>query len=369
MRNNLAEALKAAGRPELAAAVYRETVEHFPSNVVSRAGLAETLKAQGELDEVATVYRETVELFPSGVVSRAGLAGVLVEQGDLDAAAKLYREILELETQNEVAKTGLRTIERLRVASEVTEPRRPHGQTEPAPIAVAPQVGEARTWRRRARKSEGDEAARLRRQAAQILDELLEEHTHQPQALTEQVLLALDEGDAAKARSLFDGPAARLAAASPLLAAVSRLEREEARQTRRKLDEDSLRTAFDGPNPLRNLDGSAFTPLLHLQEGRAALSLSGGEKRLELAARHLERLRAWAAAQPKDAGDFAAWWAERVADHALDGKAQQAEIETGDVEVLDAWQRERGPELDELEEDYCLRQAALRSAPRIPAAS
>ncbi len=366
-RNGLADTLKAQGDYEAAAAVYRGTVELFPSDDVARNGLAETLKARGDYESAAATYRETIELFPSDVVALAGLAGVRVAQGDLESAEALYREVLEMEPSDLVAKTGLRNLERLRTASEVAELRpAPYGGRGPQPVELAPEAGEARTFRRRARTAEGDEAIRLRRRAAEVIDAVLEERPHEPRALVEQVLLALDKGDAAGARLLLDGPASRLAGASALLAAVSRLEREEARAEERTLDDDSLQEVLDGPNRLRNLDPSAYAPLVHLQEGRALLALGGEAKRLEITARHLDRLRAWAAAQPKGAGDFAGWWAERVAEQALDGKATQAEIDAGDVEVLEAWQRDRDPELDLLEEDYCLRQAALRTEPRLP---
>ncbi len=406
VRNNLAEALKAAGRLESAAAVYRETAELFPSDAVSRGGLAETLRALGDLEEATAVYRETVELFPSNPVSRNGLADTLKAQGDLASATAVYRETVELFPSNPVsrnglasvlvemghwgdaeaeyrqvlesrpnarnaaiARAGLRTLERLRAAPEVAEPTPIYDSAKPKAVELTPEAGEARTWRRRARRAGDDEAIRLRRRAAEVIDAVLGERPHEPRALVEQVLLALDEGDAAGARRLLDGPASRLAAAPALLAAVSRLDREEARTGERTLGDDSLQEVLDGPRRLRNLDPSAYEPLVQLQEGRALLALGGGERRLEIAARHLDRLRAWAAAQPRGAGDFAAWWAGRVADQALDGKAMQPKIEAGDVEVLDAWQRERDPELDVLEEDYCLRQAALRTELRLPASS
>lgn len=199
---------------------------------------------------------------------------------------------------------------------------------------------------------------------------------HDPAALVEKGLLELDSDRPAEARRSFERVAERWRGSPLALAGLGRSEREQVRKAARAFDPKALEDVLEGAHLLRDLGPSAYAPVIHLQESRAILAFEGsengskkGEMRLARAARPLERLRAWAAKQPRGGGDFAGWWADRVAEQALDGKAQQSEIAAEDVEVLDAWQQERTAELDGLEEDFCLRQAALSSMPKVPKTS
>ncbi|MEM8960151.1 MAG: tetratricopeptide repeat protein [Acidobacteriota bacterium] len=354
VRNNLAEALGAGGRIDSAIAVYRETIELFPGDEVARGGLASTLKNVGDPEAAEAIYREAVERFPTNVVAISGLAGVLADQGELDAAERLYRQVLEMEPGNTVAQTGLRTVDRMRRVSAVAEPRASYDATSEA---TSPEIGEARLWRRRARHASGAEAENLRRRAADLLVTLREANLHEPRVLTESVLLALDSGAHGEAQTLLDGPASRLPSSVALLMARARFERESA------LAGTSIERSAEAR--LRDLDDPSLEPLIHLEEGRAALAAEGSG-RLEVAARHLDRLRAWAAAQPRGGDDFAGWWAGHVAHRALDGKAEDPSIDPTDVEVLEAWQAERVPELDVLEEEFSLRYSAIRTEPELP---
>jgi tetratricopeptide (TPR) repeat protein len=73
-------------------ALYEETNEKFPQDVVGFCGKAEVLRELGRLDEALALYEETNEKFPHNVFGYNGRAGVLILKGRIDEAIELLSQ-------------------------------------------------------------------------------------------------------------------------------------------------------------------------------------------------------------------------------------------------------------------------------------
>ena len=92
---------------KMAIALYQETVEHFPNNVVTRTGLGNALIAGGRLPEAIALYQETVKRFPNDVWARNGLAEALKAADRLPEAIALYQETVKRFPNDVWARNGL----------------------------------------------------------------------------------------------------------------------------------------------------------------------------------------------------------------------------------------------------------------------
>ena len=99
-----------AGSPRQAEALYRETVDLFPNNVVARTGLAEVLKAQGGSTRPKRFTGRRWSPSRATLFRTTGLADVLKAQSRLDEAENVYREALRLTPGDAYARAGLKSV-------------------------------------------------------------------------------------------------------------------------------------------------------------------------------------------------------------------------------------------------------------------
>lgn len=220
-------------------------------------------------------------------------------------------------------------------------------------------TSEARFLRRWARHGDDPERGRspleLRRRAESLLDKVLSDQPHDRRAVVEKGLLLLDDGRFDEARELLSESAGRWPGTPVLLAALARVEREQARARSLRLREETKAEVFEAPDQLRAL-GAGFEPLIHLQKGRAVLALQDGQLRRELAAKELDKLHQWMRPHLDPESDsFEAWWSRRLNDQVFLPIPADADIRPDDVDDLSSRMEERAAEIDVLDETYGLK--------------
>ena len=96
------EVLRELGRPEEALAVFRETRDRFPYDVVPPTAYAETLRDLGRSEEALAVFRETMDRFPHDEVPRNCCANLLLTEGRFtEGEALLEMQVQRLERRND----------------------------------------------------------------------------------------------------------------------------------------------------------------------------------------------------------------------------------------------------------------------------
>jgi tetratricopeptide (TPR) repeat protein len=404
VRNGLAELLKETGRLIEAAAVYRQAMVDFPTNAIAPIGLAAVLRLQG-----SGHWEEALGLVER--VSRGGQnrSAALAEKGRLlermerwtEAAesfetSRSFSRPLESPPSGELGSLADQETEgpnELKVEEEKVPGRPPQAPgelknfdfvvkspalEERAPTAQriaksrseyrvtvlsrnqrAAWTSEARflrQWARRGGNSDqGKSPGVLRRQAESLLKEVLCAHPNDVRALAEKGLLLLDSAHLKEARDLLTGAVERLPGTPTLLAALARLEREEARAESLRLSEESIREVFEAPDRLRLL-GGGFEPLIHLQKGRAVLVLQDGQIRRDLAAKELDKLHKWVRPHLEpELKSFEAWWGHRLNEQVFLPIQPDTKVESEDVEGISTRLAAHAAEIDALEEAFGLR--------------
>ena len=107
---------------KMAIALYQETVEHFPNNVVTRTGLGNALIAGGRLPEAIALYQETVKRFPNDVWARNGLAEALIAAGRLPEAIDKLENTVKSFPNNIIARNLLSKALKDNVQQKTTRP-------------------------------------------------------------------------------------------------------------------------------------------------------------------------------------------------------------------------------------------------------
>ena len=194
----------------------------------------------------------------------------------------------------------------------------------------------------------------LRRQAESLLVQILQERPEDTRALAEKGLLLLDSGTLEEARELLAGAVARLPGTPVLLTALARVEREHARSLALRLGQESQAKVFEAPDRLRSL-GGRFEPLIHLQKGRAVLSLQDGQIRRDLAAKELNRLHIWMRPHLIEGDSFESWWSRRLNEQVFLPIQPEADIRSEDVDEIANRIEAHAPEIDTLDESFGLK--------------
>ncbi|MBI4476709.1 MAG: tetratricopeptide repeat protein [Acidobacteria bacterium] len=98
--NNLATALREAGRPDEAEAHYRRALEISPEYAAAHSNLGALLRAGGRVEEAIAHYREALRLQPDHTSARYNLANALLAQGRAAEAAEQFRHALAQDPQS-----------------------------------------------------------------------------------------------------------------------------------------------------------------------------------------------------------------------------------------------------------------------------
>ncbi len=366
-----------------------------PANPYGWTTLGQILKASGRLDAAESVYQETVDRFPNDVVARNGLEGVRhlrVARGEIEpvaespaVAAPSAEESYQLESLP---------------ASEVAEPsgtydeaetdRPPAGEPLKAPLgegleATPPSresmsrgrrhlaVTRVRLLRRLAAvTAEAPRAEQLRRQAEEILEQVLGSAPGDPRAVTERAHLLIDVERPGEARELLDRHLVEMPSAPDLLIALARAERHHAQAVQSRLTPETEAQALAPGSSLGRL-GAGFQPVANLVRGRAYLALQDGQARLDGAARAFDHLQTWVREHLPDdeqAGRpeklrYLPWLSLRLSHSVLDGLDLETTVRPAELPAIEEnLARGRG-DVDILEEDFAIRARALLS-PVVP---
>lgn len=105
--NNLAEALRVAGRHAEAATHARRAVELEPTFAEAHMNLGNALKQQGKNDEAAAEYESALSLKPNYAEAHANLGVARMDQGRLDDAIASYRRALAIHPNFPAAEMNL----------------------------------------------------------------------------------------------------------------------------------------------------------------------------------------------------------------------------------------------------------------------
>ncbi len=100
-------ALAAEGKPEHAAACYRQALAEHPDYGPALINLGNVLKEQGTVDEAVTCYRRVLQLAPDSAEAHHNLGLVAKDRGSYDEAATHYRQALALKPDSITAHYGL----------------------------------------------------------------------------------------------------------------------------------------------------------------------------------------------------------------------------------------------------------------------
>ncbi|HED14290.1 MAG TPA: tetratricopeptide repeat protein [Gammaproteobacteria bacterium] len=95
--NNLGNALKYQGKPDLALSSYKKALKVEPLNVVTINSTGNALKDLGRFAEAETYFRQAVRLKPDYADAYANLGNSLREQGHLPEAVIAYRKATSLD--------------------------------------------------------------------------------------------------------------------------------------------------------------------------------------------------------------------------------------------------------------------------------
>ena len=94
-KNGLGSALLLAGKPEEAAALFKEILARDARNWMVECNLANALLRQGKGQEAAEHFDKALQINPDLPATRHDLANLLARQGHVERAIALYQEALE----------------------------------------------------------------------------------------------------------------------------------------------------------------------------------------------------------------------------------------------------------------------------------
>jgi tetratricopeptide (TPR) repeat protein len=343
-RNGLAEVLKAAEKLTEAEAVYRETVDRFPDNVVARTGLAYLMKDAHKLQEAEAVFREALAHFPRNNYVLIGLAsvlrltrkddlteafdlieraraiapsdaGVLLEQallyktvGRMEEAEAILQQVCALSPASaaEGSKESMAETDAGSFVASVGSRESAEADTLAAERKLRPRItsmqaraisAHARLLRHWARRNETNGTAQptpanLRTRAIALLDQLIDAKPYQTNARAERALLLLEAGQAATARQFLSESIALFSGDTSLRYAMARVEREIARQEKRRLADVTSERVTSEWKRLASRNPS-FLPLEQLGGARALLAHRDGQEVREGALKSFSKMRQW----------------------------------------------------------------------------
>ncbi|MGD1102921.1 MAG: tetratricopeptide repeat protein [Terriglobia bacterium] len=343
-RNGLAEVLKAAEKLTEAEAVYRETVDRFPDDVVARTGLAYLMKDAHKLQEAEAVFREALAHFPRNNYVLIGLAsvlrltrkddlteafdlieraraiapsdaGVLLEQallyktvGRMEEAEAILQQVCALSPASaaEGSKESMAETDAGSFVASVGSRESAEADTLAAERKLRPRItsmqaraisAHARLLRHWARRNETNGTAQptpanLRTRAIALLDQLIDAKPYQTNARAERALLLLEAGQAATARQFLSESIALFSGDTSLRYAMARVEREIARQEKRRLADVTSERVTSEWKRLASRNPS-FLPLEQLGGARALLAHRDGQEVREGALKSFSKMRQW----------------------------------------------------------------------------
>ena len=393
-----AEVLKKAGRLADAENAYREARDQCPKSEYAWNGLADVLKLRWNLPAAEEVYRASVERFDDRV-ARIGLASVLRLRGPehLAEARQHVEYVLSkrpnepdalqelgfiLEAERSMGEAGRAFESATDTVMAAAERRRADslGQLGWAPVRWFPTdaaaelhlrrreraviASQARFLRRWARQHDLTGAPpspdELRRQAEELLDLVLQSCRHDLRALTEKVLLLIDGGRLAEARSLVDEAPRHLRAMPSLNYALARLEREQAVEEQRAFDDRAFQVLVQPLHAIRAAN-KAFHPFVRLGEARACLALSDGSLLRERGLEAVNHLRDWLVTPHAAATDFDLWWSDEVASAVFGAQPSRLATPVVDLGPVAEQTTRNSRQINTLEEDFVNR-LALRAS-------
>ncbi len=266
-----AEALVAVNRVAAAEALYRDTIERFPQDVVARNGLAEVLGRQERLEEAEALYRDTVERFPQDKASPWVPQAAAWPRKPVD---ELVSEVRESVSPYDPGRPAVpseplkrEVVEHIITAATPARPRMPRGER-------VYRLQQARALRHLARAlpAESPEGERLRARATTLLEEVLEAVPYDLGGIAEKSFLLLELQRTVEANVLVESALAAQPRAPDLLALRAYIGRDllhgksSAQAKKILLPLETLGRLYEWASPM--IETIAIRCLLALQDGQ-----------------------------------------------------------------------------------------------------
>jgi tetratricopeptide (TPR) repeat protein len=107
LNSNLGLAYQSLGKPDEAAACYRQAIALKPNFSEAHFNLGNVLQEQGKLDDAIACYRRAIALKPESPEAHNNLGHALQEQGHLEEAIACYRQAIALKPDHVEALNNL----------------------------------------------------------------------------------------------------------------------------------------------------------------------------------------------------------------------------------------------------------------------
>jgi tetratricopeptide (TPR) repeat protein len=355
-----------------------EAIERFPDNVVARTGLAETLRAQDRLEEAEAVYRDTIQRFPDNVIAQTAYESLVRQIANRDKETVRPHTTEQTTTPEPESTTSDVVIEdngptldvslnednAVSPPSSPTQLRRDDVETLLTDAYLIRKIGRV-LGEMRGRQAVDD---RIRR----ALEGLVMQERSSSRAASQAGILYMIDGKLDEAVAILREATKRFPGSARVKYALARAERELARR------ENSLLYAAerDVTTPLRELGrlDEHYRPIQLLGESRGYLILRDGATVKGKAINALGRLARWISERPdpaimggmkdstaeeSDELTFIQWWSEQVYDRVFGAQSVKLAADISDLDTIARQVLENENALNELEEDFVFKYAAV----------
>ena len=218
-------------------------------------------------------------------------------------------------------------------------------------------------------------APELRDRAIVLLDELIDAQPYQTNARAEKAILLLEAGQPVAAQQFLSESIALFSSDTSLRYALARVEREIARQEKRRLADVTPASVIAEWNRLRSLNPS-FLPLQQLGGGRTWLSYRDGQEVHKGALKSFSKMRQWmqshldfvGAKDGRRADDpesvrhcysakegFENWWSREVQAYLFGPVHINEELTVEHLDLIAKRLERYERPIDKLEEDFAVR--------------